>query len=94
MITSDRQMMRLMDILIFQKRIEFQKDFCREIGILPQTITKIKRGQAHFTPQHIEAACRAYDANANWIFGIEGQVFRSDVLTEKSIIKVNKIVNK
>ena len=75
MYTTDKRIFRLIELLIFQKRISSMKEFCQEIKMLEQTITKIKNGTAHFTVLQIEAICKKFDVNANWIFGIENKVF-------------------
>jgi len=66
---------------MFEKKILSVRDFCGHIKILEQTITKIKKGTAHFTVLQIESICRKFNVNANWIYGIENKVFN----TSKSI---------
>lgn len=77
MSTPDKNILRLIDILIFQKKINYRNDFCEEIGILRQTVSKIKKGTNHFTVQHIEIICAKYNVSANWIFGIDKKVFNT-----------------
>ena len=81
MYTSDKRIIRLIELLIFQKKISSTRAFCNEIGILEQTISKVKRGLNHFTVLHIETICKTYNVNTNWIFGFEKKVFN----TPKSI---------
>ena len=78
MYTSDKRILRLIDLLIFQKKITYIKEFCDEIGILTQSVSKIKKGKNHFTINHIEKICLKYNVNANWIFGIEDEVFNDN----------------
>lgn len=75
MTTADKRILRLIELLIFQNKISSIKDFCEEIGILSQTISKIKKGINHFTAHHIETICKKYNVNANWVFGLESKVF-------------------
>lgn len=75
MYTSDKAIIRLIDLLIFQKRILSIRDFADEIGILEQTISKVKKGINHFTVIQIETICKKYNVNANWIYGIDSKVF-------------------
>lgn len=82
--TSDKNILRLIDLLIFQKRIFYAKDFCNEIDMLEQTLSKIKKGQCHFTVAQIEMICKSYNVNANWIFGIEENVFNKPKALTKS----------
>jgi DNA-binding Xre family transcriptional regulator len=75
--TSDERILRLIELLIFQKKITYTKDFCQDIGMQDQTVTKIKKGTAHFTVTHIEMTCKKYNVNANWIFGLDSKVFNT-----------------
>ncbi|OHT44472.1 helix-turn-helix domain-containing protein [Flavobacterium tructae] len=71
----DQRILRLMDVLLFQKVISTIGNFCDVIGMKQQTISKIKKGVAHFTVSHIETICQKFNVNANWIFGREKNVF-------------------
>lgn len=75
--STDKRILRLIELLIFQKKISYVRDFCLEIDMQPQTISKIKKGQTHFTVIQIESICKKYDANANWIFGFDDKVFNT-----------------
>lgn len=76
---QDKRILDLIDLLIFQKRISSTKQFCEEIKILEQTVSKIKKGTVHFTVNHIEAICKIYNVNANWILGVEKTKFRKPI---------------
>lgn len=82
MYTSDEKIIELISLLKFRKIINYDKDFCQDIGMLEQTVSKIKKGLNHFTVQQIETICKKYKVNANWIFGTESNVFT----TEKNMI--------
>lgn len=75
--TPDEKLIRLIDLLKFHKRISSTKEFCQEIGILEQTISKIKNKKNSFTVLHIVAICKKYDVNANWIISNEKKVFNT-----------------
>lgn len=75
--TTDDRILRLIELLLFQKQISYTKDFCQDIDMLEQTISKIKKGTAHFTVEQIGTICKKYNVNANWIFGIENKVFNT-----------------
>ena len=79
--TPNERILRLIDLLKFQRKIKTLNQFCDETGVLRQTISKIRSNDANFTVAHIETICRKYKVNANWIFGLETNVF----LTEGSI---------
>ena len=74
--TSDERMLELMYLLLSLQLIRFQTDFCRVIGVKRTWIKKIRDGGNSFTAWHIERACKEYGVNANWVFGIETNIFR------------------
>lgn len=76
--TPDERILKLIDFLKFQKTIKTMNQFCEEIGVLRQTIYKIRNGDAGFTVAHIDAICKKYKVNANWIFGIDTNVFKDN----------------
>lgn len=84
--TTDKRILRLIELLIFQKKISSVKHFCQEIGILEQTVCKIKKGGNHFTVQQIESICKKYNVNSNWIFGVQKNVFNHSESIEISDI--------
>lgn len=75
MITSDKQILHLIDVLIFEKKIKNASEFCDTIGLIRQTLTKIKQEKQHFTLPFIEIICKNYNVNANWIFGLQENIF-------------------
>lgn len=83
--TSDIRIIKLIDLLKYEKKILTDKNFCDEIGLLNQTVSKIKKGDAHFTVQHIENICKKYNVNSNWIYGLEDTVYRT-----KNSIKITE----
>ena len=74
----DKRIIRLVEWLIFNKKIVTAKEFCQSVEVLEQTYSKIKKGTNHFTVLNIESICRKYNVNSNWIFGLEKNVFRND----------------
>ncbi|RUT68636.1 XRE family transcriptional regulator [Flavobacterium cupreum] len=73
--STDQRILRLIEVLILQNKVNREIDFCRDIGILPQTVSKIRKGINHFTVSHIETICIKYNVNANWLFGRDKKVF-------------------
>ena len=94
MLVSDLKILELIELLKSSGKIRFKKEFYDEIGLKKQNIFWIKNQDNqehqsyHFTAEHIIKICNRYNVNANWIIGIENNVF----LTSKSTI--NKEVNK
>lgn len=64
-----------MTILVLNKKVRFITHLYEEMNLSRHTISKIKKGINHFTPAHIEIICRKYNVNANWIFGLQDNVF-------------------
>jgi len=85
--TTDERILRLIDLLIYQKKVSSIKDFCLQIEMLEQTVSKIKKGSSHFTVNQIESICKIFNVNANWIFGLEKRVFNTLSSIELSEIK-------
>lgn len=80
---SDEKIFELIKILKMRGDIRFEKEFCEEAGLLHQNLSRIRKGVAHFTADHIRHICIAYKVNANWIFGVEEKIFRRAGIKEK-----------
>jgi transcriptional regulator with XRE-family HTH domain len=76
--TPDERLLRLIDVLKFQKKIRTINEFCEEVGLIRQTIYRIRKGEVGFTASHINTICKKYKVNANWIFGNAKKVFLSE----------------
>lgn len=75
---SDIRILRLIDLLVFQKKITSVNEFLETINSNRSTLSKIRNGQRnHFTVEQIHVICNKYEVNANWIFGFDNKVFRS-----------------
>lgn len=73
--TTNDRILKLIDVLKYQKSINTIIEFCEEIGMQRQTIYKIKKEETSFTVTQINTICKKYHVNANWIFGIQKNVF-------------------
>ena len=76
---SDKQMLKLMALLKISGQIQYTQAFLDVIEMPKQNIRLVRLGEKHFTPEHIHLACKTYKVNANWIFGIEKEMFRVPV---------------
>lgn len=74
---TDLKIFELIKLLQELGTIKYQYDFGDSIGILKQNLTKIKKGEVHFTTEHIKKICEVFNVNANWIFGIQNNVFNN-----------------
>ena len=72
----DKRMLKLIDLLKANGTIRFTQQFLDSIGMLKQNLRQVKEGQIRFNTDHILKACKTYKVNANWIFGLEKEVFR------------------
>lgn len=73
----DKRIFYLIDLLIFEKKIDSVRQFCLEIGMLEQTISKIRKGINHFTLLQVQTICSKYNVNANWIIGTEEIIYKN-----------------
>lgn len=80
---SDNRMLELSEYLKEEGVIKFDSEFCKGIGLLKQNLIRIKKGTAHFTPEHIANACINYGIDANWILGV------TDVFNVKTADKIS-----
>lgn len=76
MFTSDKNILKLIQLLKFQKVIKSDKQFDESINTIAGTVSKVSKGKTHFTVTHIETICERYNVNANFIFGFDEVVFR------------------
>jgi DNA-binding Xre family transcriptional regulator len=73
--STDKKILRLIQTLQYQNKIKNDTDFCSRISLLPQSMTKIKNGTAHFTVSHLKSICKEFNVNANWILGTDIKAF-------------------
>lgn len=76
MFTSDKNILKLIQLLKLQKVIKSDKEFDESINTIAGTVSKVSRGKTHFTVSHIETICEKYNVNANFIYGFDEVVFR------------------
>ena len=76
---SDQRMLKLIEVLKTSGQIRFNQTFLDAIDMPKQNIRFVKIGEKHFTPEHIQMACKTYKVNANWIFGFEKEIFRTPI---------------
>lgn len=72
----DNKIIRLIDLLKFEGKIKTMDDFYKSVEISRASLSKIRNGYGnHFTVSHIENICKTFKVNANWIFGLEEEIF-------------------
>ena len=73
---STIRMIKLIDILKSKRLIKYRQDFLNVIEMSKQTYRKIEVEKlSNFTAEHIRKACKEYHVNANWIFGLEKEIW-------------------
>lgn len=77
----DNRILRLIDLLIYLKKIPNASTFADAVSMDRQTVTNVKAKKQHFTATHIFNICKVYNVNANCIFGSEKTVFKNDETT-------------
>ena len=81
MLTTDRKMLMLPDILMDAGLITLKQELYNGLGVNRQYFNNVKNAEKygreyHFTAEHIRIVCKVYGVNANWINDIEDDVFR------------------
>ena len=73
----DRKILEVLEVLKANSTIRFEQDFCDIVDVLRQTLYRIRKGLAHFTPEQMQNICKVYNINANWILSIEKNMYRN-----------------
>ena len=88
----DLKILEVLEVLKANSTIRFEQDFCDEVDVLRQTLYRIRKGLAHFTPEQMQKVCKVYGINGNWILDIEKNMYRTSKTSTKS--KVLKQINR
>jgi plasmid maintenance system antidote protein VapI len=86
----DVRMLELMKILKEMGFVRSGAAFAKVIGIPRSNINSIRNGETSFTALHINIVCKEYTINANWIMGIETNLFRG----RKNSPALNKMIKR
>lgn len=76
MYTVDLKIIELIDYLKSVKLIKNQKEFCDLTGIPRQRIVSVKNDGRHFSGEQIEAVCKTFKIDANYLFGLAEKPFK------------------
>ncbi len=55
--------------------LKYKRDFANACGLPEQNLYNIKQGRNNFTVVHVMNLCKFYGINANWVLGIEENIF-------------------
>lgn len=72
----DDRIFKLCEWSVKNDLVENEGEFWEKIGFARTSISKVKEGIQGFTREQIRKACILTGANANWILGIEKNMFR------------------
>lgn len=75
---SDQRMLKVMEWAVKKGMAKHESDYLTKIGFSRTNISNVRTGHQSFSKDHIAEACRVTGANANWIFGLENNMFRKD----------------
>lgn len=76
MLEVNERVLKFIEALKSLGKIEFDNDFCEAIDMKRQNLNNIKNQKNYFATKHIYKICKVYDANANYFFGTEDNMFR------------------
>jgi hypothetical protein len=79
---TDARLMQLADTLKANGVFKSHKAFYEAIGFERRNVYNVRQGTQSFKAEHIQRACEVAGANANWIFGVESNMFRETVRPE------------
>ncbi len=75
---TDERMFKVMAYAIETKKATHRKDFCEQIGALPNNLVNIRNGTQSFTISHIRQTCITFNISANYIFGLSNVMLRTE----------------
>jgi len=69
------RMFELYDELKSRGILKYKRDFANACELPEQNLYNIKQGRNNFTVVHIMNVCKFYSINANWVLGLETNIF-------------------
>ena len=75
---ADRRIFEFVRHLINSGKIYYESEFYDNIGMAKQNYRSIKVGITSFSATFLKTICETYNINANWVFGLEKNMFRTD----------------
>lgn len=85
--TPEERIIEFVDHLKASGKIRFKKEFYEATGIRRQYFREVSIGNNRFTSTHISTICQKYMINANWIFGVETNMYRTEQSNKKGYNK-------
>ncbi len=76
LLIHNERMLALIAWAVHKELEPSERAFLIRIGFAPTNISNARRGLQGFNTEHIANICKVTGANANWILGLEGNMFR------------------
>ncbi len=86
---TDLRALELIDFLKANGIVKSKKELCNIINesnlavLHQQHLPQIAQGKQRFTLSHIEAICKIFNVNANWLMGFDDKMFRPISILKK-----------
>lgn len=74
--TPEERIVEFIDVLKDTGKIRFREELFRQTGMKRQYFNLVRSGKNRFTTNHINAIVKHYNLNANWVFGVDSNMFR------------------
>lgn len=74
--TPEKRILEFFEFLKESNQVRFYEEIYDKTGIIRQYVQGVKKGDKRFTSSQIKSICETYLINANWIFGVEDNMFR------------------
>lgn len=71
----DKKVFTFIEHLLITGQIQFEADFYKQLGFAKGNYSMVKSGKSSYTIAQITFICRTYNLNANWILGLEKNMF-------------------
>ncbi|AVR47213.1 hypothetical protein C7S20_19240 [Christiangramia fulva] len=84
--TPEARILHFIEHLKESGKVRFKEEVYEKMNVRRQYVTSVKNGEGNkrFTTNHIQALCEHYPVNANWIFGIEKEMYRKEKVKSSS----------
>lgn len=84
---TDEKMLVLMDYAVRSGIVDTEMSYCEQIGYARTNLSNVRKGLQSFRIEHVRQACILTGACADWILGLEKQMFRKPGKTTLQALK-------
>lgn len=90
---ADRRTVEVINVILASGIVSGRPELYEKMDMPKQYFTKIKDGEMSFQDKHREALFRVFGVNANYIFGIEPNMFRECKEANNILSMLKKVEN-